>query len=64
MARITSLILLSAGLVAAQATDPAWAPLDRAYKALTAKDYDTAIASFQAAIALAPTRPAVHKDLA
>jgi tetratricopeptide (TPR) repeat protein len=64
MARIPALLLLFAGLVAAQAPDPVWAALDSAYRALNARDYDTAIADFQKAAALAPTRPAIHKDLA
>ena len=64
MVRIPALILFFAGLVAAQTPDPAWATLDSAYAALNAHDYDTAVADFQKAVALAPTRPAIHKDLA
>jgi tetratricopeptide (TPR) repeat protein len=48
----------------AQAPDPAYAPLDRAYKALKNKDYDTAAAGFREALRIAPDRAAVHKDLA
>jgi tetratricopeptide (TPR) repeat protein len=44
--------------------DPAYAELDRAYQALQAKEYDRAIAGFERAIALAPDRPSVRKDLA
>ena len=44
--------------------DPAYAELDKAYQALTAKQYDRAIAGFERAIALAPDRPSVRKDLA
>ena len=44
--------------------DPAYAELDRAYQALQAKDYDRAIEGFERAIALAPDRPSVRKDLA
>ena len=44
--------------------DPAYAELDRAYQALQAKDYDRAILGFERAIALAPDRPSVRKDLA
>jgi tetratricopeptide (TPR) repeat protein len=51
------------GLCGAQTPDPAYAALDQAYKSLAAKDYDRAIASFQAAIAAAPERPDVRKDL-
>lgn len=47
-------------LALAQPPDPA----TRAYDALRALDYDTAIAGFQQAIALAPDRPAIRKDLA
>ena len=43
--------------------DPAYAELDKAYQALKAKDYDHAIAGFERAIALAPDRPSVRKDL-
>jgi Tfp pilus assembly protein PilF len=48
----------------AQSADPAFAPLDKAYAALRAKDYDAAIAEFRRAIAAAPDRSAIHKDLA
>jgi Tfp pilus assembly protein PilF len=44
--------------------DPAYAELDRAYQSLQAKEYDRAIAGFERAIALAPDRPSVRKDLA
>lgn len=58
-------ILIAAAVAAtAQPPDPAYAPLDRAYTALRARDYDTAVAQFQAAIAAAPRRAAIHKDLA
>jgi Flp pilus assembly protein TadD len=46
------------------ATDPAYAELDKAYQDLRAKEYDRAIAGFERAIALAPDRPSVRKDLA
>jgi Flp pilus assembly protein TadD len=49
---------------AAQAPDPAYRPLQQAYDALRQKNYDLAIAGFQQAAALAPTRAAIHKDLA
>ncbi len=64
MARIPALFLLLAGLATAQTPDPAWTALDHAYTALNAKDYDSAIAAFQQAIAIAPARPAIRKDLA
>ena len=47
-----------------QATDPTYGPLSRAYEALRGKDYDHAIAGFQQAIALAPDRASIRKDLA
>ena len=48
----------------AQAPDPAYAPLDRAYAALRAKQYDQAITGFQQAVTIAPVRAAIRKDLA
>ena len=48
----------------AQTVDPAGAPLNQAYEALRAKDYDRAIPLFEQAIALAPERAAIHQDLA
>jgi Tfp pilus assembly protein PilF len=48
----------------AQTPDPAYAPLARAYDALRARDYDTAVAGFTAAIEAAPARPSIRKDLA
>ena len=54
------------GAVAAlgQPPDVAYAPLDQAYAALRAKNYDDAIRSFEQAAVLAPTRPSIRKDLA
>ena len=46
------------------AVDPAYTELDKAYQELKAKNYDSAIAGFERAIALAPDRPSVRKDLA
>jgi Tfp pilus assembly protein PilF len=46
------------------APDPAWTALDRAYTALNAQDYDTAIASFTEALTISPSRVDVRKDLA
>jgi len=48
----------------AQAPDPAYEPLARAYEQLRAHAYDDAIANFQKAIELAPKRASIHKDLA
>src|SRR6266853_1634808 len=53
-----------AAIAFAQATDPEYKELDRAYLALRAKQYDLAIAGFERAIALAPDRPSIRKDLA
>lgn len=47
-----------------QSTDPAYAPLARAYDSLRAHDYDAAIPAFLQAIEAAPKRPAIRKDLA
>src|SRR4051794_28533482 len=49
---------------AGQPADPAYASLDRAYAALRARDYDTAVAQFQSAVSLSPRRAAIRKDLA
>jgi len=51
-------------LAAAQAPDPAYEPLARAYAALKTRDYDAAVAGFTRAIELAPKRAAIRKDLA
>jgi Tfp pilus assembly protein PilF len=58
------ILILFAVLAAAQTPDPAYAPLEKAYAALKAKDYDHAIAAFQEAVKIAPDRPAMRKDLA
>jgi len=62
--RLAMLIAAAAALSRAQAPDPAYAPLDRAYTALRARDYDRAIAQFLAAIQAAPRRADIRKDLA
>jgi Tfp pilus assembly protein PilF len=49
---------------AGQINDPAYATLEKAYASLRAKDYDTAIAQFRAAIEAAPERASIRKDLA
>ncbi len=64
MLRTAFLLALVVGSISAQTPDPAYQPLDRAYQALREKAYDSAIASFGQAIALAPNRPAIRKDLA
>jgi Tfp pilus assembly protein PilF len=62
---VRQLIFIFAAVMAAgQIADPAYAPLDRAYAALRAKDYDTAIVQFRVAIGAAPERASIHKDFA
>jgi tetratricopeptide (TPR) repeat protein len=56
--------LLFAGLALAQPPDPAYAPLARAYQSLKARDYEAAIPAFLLAIAAAPARADIRKDLA
>ena len=51
-------------LAFAQPPDPAYEPLTRAYEALRARDYDTAMAGFLKGIEAAPRRASIHKDLA
>jgi Tfp pilus assembly protein PilF len=59
------LVLILIGLVAlGQAADPAYAPLDRAYAALRAKNYEEAIHGFEQAAKLDPARASIRKDLA
>jgi Flp pilus assembly protein TadD len=59
-----ALILVAAcGFVWAQAPDPAYEPLSRAYAALQARDYDAAIAGFLKAIEASPQRASIRKDL-
>jgi len=62
--RATFLLALAFGSTSAQAPDPAYQPLERAYQALRDKSYDQAIAGFSQAIALSPNRASIHKDLA
>lgn len=56
--------VLLASFAAAETTDPAYAPLSKAYAFLTVKDYDAAIPFFLEAITANPARPDVRKDLA
>jgi Tfp pilus assembly protein PilF len=46
------------------ATDAAYAPLTHAFDALRVHDYDAAILSFREAVARAPQRPDIRKNLA
>ena len=64
MIRTTLLFLLSLGLALGQASDPAYGPLQQAYDALRQKNYDVAVFYFQQAVALAPDRAAIRKNLA
>lgn len=57
-------VTLTAAIATAQIPDPAYTPLEKAYDALRAKDYDRAIASFREAVKIAPDRPGMRKDLA
>ena len=63
------LMMMAAWPVAAQAfhapeTDPAYAPLTKAYEALRTRQYDEAVANFEKAIQAAPARAPIRKDLA
>ncbi len=58
------LLLCVAAAQTAQPPDPAYEPLDRAFKALREKCYDTAIAFFLKGIEAAPGRASIRKDLA
>ncbi|MBV9768218.1 MAG: tetratricopeptide repeat protein, partial [Bryobacterales bacterium] len=64
LSRITIMLAFCLASLAAQTPDPAYAPLSRAYQALRDKNYDQAVAGFNQAIALAPDRPSIRKDLA
>lgn len=58
------LLLAAAAVAVSQIADPAYPQLDQAYAALRARNYDQAVASFERAIALAPNRASIRKDLA
>jgi Flp pilus assembly protein TadD len=62
--RITALFALISVGAAAQTSDPAYQPLEKAYNALRQKNYDEAVKAFDQAIALAPDRSSIRKDLA
>jgi Flp pilus assembly protein TadD len=57
------ILFAACGLVLAQAPDPAYEPLSRAYEALRARDYDAAISGFLQAIEASPQRVSIRKDL-
>jgi tetratricopeptide (TPR) repeat protein len=56
--------VLAALLLLFQAPDPGYQARSRAYEALKTKQYEVAIAAFQEAVRLDPSRAAVRKDLA
>jgi Flp pilus assembly protein TadD len=62
--RITLFVALTLAPASAQDSDPAYRPLEQAYDALRQKSYDQAITGFERAIALAPDRASIRKDLA
>lgn len=64
MIRLCVLMSLLCSVVSAQAPDPAYDPLQKAYEALRARRYDTAIGHFREAVNAAPDRPSIRKDLA
>ena len=57
-------LLAACVLLSAQAPDPAYEPLSRAFDSLRARDYDAAIPLFLQAIDAAPARSSIRKDLA
>ncbi len=57
-------LLLAGSLAWAQTPDQAYTMLFRAYEALRAKDYESAISSFLKGIEAAPERASIRKDLA
>ena len=57
------LFLFAALGAGAQTPDPAYESLSRAYDAVRARDYDTAIDEFLKGIAAAPERASIRKDL-
>ena len=60
---LSAVLLIAATAIFAQ-TEPERASLEKAYEALRAKDYDVAVQAFQQAIAVAPDRASIRKDLA
>jgi Tfp pilus assembly protein PilF len=59
-----AILVAACALAAAQAPDPAYEPLARAYAALQLRDYPAAVAGFTRAIEHAPQRASIRKDLA
>jgi Tfp pilus assembly protein PilF len=58
------LLSVYASALALAQVDPAYEPLTKAYQLLQNKQYDQAIVFFLQGIEAAPSRPAIHKDLA
>ena len=56
-------IILLAVSAHGQALDAVYPVLEKAYKSLNAQDYDSAVAGFREALALAPERAVIHKQL-
>ncbi|MGH7488274.1 MAG: tetratricopeptide repeat protein, partial [bacterium] len=64
MFRLVPAVAFFLAVAAAQAPDPAYPYLEKAYAALRAKSYDTAVEAFEQAITKSPKRPDIHKNLA
>ncbi|MBI4874170.1 MAG: tetratricopeptide repeat protein [Acidobacteria bacterium] len=63
--RLTVFSLLAAlAPLSAQSSDPAYGPLELAYRSLEMRDLDLAVSSFRQALKAAPARPSIRKDLA
>src|SRR5947208_16813920 len=62
--RLPIFLAVAAVLAFAQSRDAAFQPLNGAYTALRARDYDVAVPAFLAAIQAAPGRADIRKDLA
>lgn len=56
--------VIASTLVLAETQDPAYEPLSRAYAALRARSYDTAVAQFEEALSRSPKKASIYKDLA
>src|SRR5665213_1851067 len=57
-------LAMFAAIVYAQPPDPAYEPLTKAFDALRARDYDSAIVQFEKAATLSPGRTDIRKNLA
>lgn len=61
---MAGIILILMVAVAVRGQSPEHAALEKAYQALSSKDYDNAIVRFEEAIRIAPDRASIRKDLA